>query len=334
MFTNQFLRTLITAVCLLIFIFGSALAQKPGDAPSPENVTIVGGGGGFPIENEKIINGSGMEAFGPFYSASNDFQITLKDVYITDGLAVVTLSLGTSHSASNHVSSASVYINGEQRGGGGGAGELTGEPYEHTMVLVFYGDIFDAKLGTAWDNLRVSFDGLFFAAYAGDDSGYLGKPENYSWSYVFHNPAGSRYNNEEFALTTDERGIHTFSNQINIELSRFSAGKDMSFDFVRKSNLLNLYGSQNAEWVNDKQRGGGGSSVSFDAEGNPEVDEDSQFIQTDHFLYQDADITPDSLAVWAQSITIELNCAGTLRTSAKVLNNEESFPMKLVQFVQ
>ena len=112
MLTNQFLRTLITAVCLLIFIFGSALAQKPGDAPSPENVTIVGGGGGFPVENEKIINGSGMEAFGPFYSASNDFQITLKDVYITDGLAVVTLSLGTSHSASNHVSSASVYING------------------------------------------------------------------------------------------------------------------------------------------------------------------------------------------------------------------------------
>ncbi len=194
MFTNQFLRTLITAVCLLVFICGAAAAQDPGNFSSPENVTIVGEGG-FPVENEKIMNGSGMDAFGPVYSASNDFQITLKDVYITDGLTVITLSLGTSHSASNHVSSASVYINGEQRGGGG-------------------------------------------------------------------------------------------------------------------------------------------SSVSFDAEGNPEVDEDSQFIQTDHFLYQDADITPDSLAVWAQSITIELNCAGTLRTSAKVLNNEESFPMKLVQFVQ
>lgn len=334
MFTNQFLRRLIIAVCLLVFICGAAAAQEPSDAPSPENVTIVGEGG-FPVENEKIMNGSGMEAFGPVYSASNDFQITLKDVYITDGLAVITLSLGTSHSASNHVLSVSVYVNGEQRGGGGSTGELIGEPYEHTMTLVFYGDIFDAKLGTEWDNLRVSFDGLILAAYAGDDSGYLGKPENYSWSYVFHNPTGSRYNNEEFALTTDERGIHTFSNQINIELSGFSAGKDMSFDFVRKNNLLSLYGSQNAEWVNDKQRGGGGgSSVSFDAEGNPEVDEDSQFIQTDHFLYKDADITLDPLAVWAQSITIELNCAGTLRTSAKVLNNEESFPMKLVQFVQ
>ena len=332
MFTNQFLRTLITAVCLLVFICGAA-AQDPGNFSSPENVTIVGEGG-FPVENEKIMNGSGMDAFGPVYSASNDFQITLKDVYITDGLAVITLSLGTSHSASNHVSSASIYVNGEQRGGGGSTGELIGEPYEHTMVLVFYGDIFDAKLGTAWDNLRVSFDGLFFAAYAGDDSGYLGKPENYSWSYVFHNPTGSRYNNEEFALTTDERGIHTFSNQINIELSGFSAGKDMSFDFVRKSNLLNLYGSQNAEWVNDKQRGGGGSSVSFDAEGNPEVDEDSQFIQTDHFLYQSTDITPDSLAVWAQSITIELNCAESSYTSTKVLDNEKTFPMKLVQFVQ
>ena len=333
MFTNQFLRTLIAAVCLLVFICGAAAAQDPGNFSSPENVTIVGEGG-FPVENEKIMNGSGMDAFGPVYSASNDFQITLKDVYITDGLAVITLSLGTSHSASNHVSSASVYVNGEQRSGGGGAGELIGETYEHTMTLVFYGDIFDAKLGTEWDNLRVSFDGLVFAAYEGETSGYLGAPENYSWSYVFHNPAGSRYNNEGFAPTTDERGIHIFSNQINIELSGFSAGKDMSFDFVRKSNLLNLYGSQNAEWVNDKQRGGGGSSVSFDEEVNPETDKDSQFIQTDHFLYQDADITPDSLAVWAQSITIELNCAGTLRTSAKVLNNEESFPMKLVQFVQ
>ena len=333
MFTNQFLRTLITAVCLLVFICGAAAAQEPGDAPSPENVTIVGGGG-FPVENDKIMNGSGMDAFGPVYSASNDFQITLKDVYITDGLAVITLSLGTSHSASNHISSASVYINGEQRGGGGGAGELTGEPYEHTMTLVFYGDIFDAKLGTEWDNLRVSFDGLVFAAYAGETSGYLGTPENYSWSYVFHNPAGSRYNNEGFDPTTDERGIHTFGNQINIELSGFSAEKDMSFDFIRKSELLNLYGSQSAVWVNDMQRGGGGSSVSFDEEGNPEVDGDSQFIQTDHFLYQDADIMPDSLAVWAQSITIELNCAGTFRTSTKVLNNEKSFPMKLVQFVQ
>lgn len=333
MITNHFLRTLITAVCLIICICGAAAAQDSDNFPSPENVTIVGGGG-FPIENEKIMNGSGMEAFGPVYSASNDFQITLKDVYITDGLAVITLSIGTSRSASNHVSSASVYINGEQRSGGGGAGELVGEPYEHTMTLVFYGDIFDAKLGTEWDNLRVSFDGLVFAAYTGETSGYLGTPENYSWSYVFHNPAGSHYNNEEFASTTDERGIHTFGNQVNIELSGFNTGKDLSFDFVRKSDLLNLYGSQNAVWVNDMQRGGGGSSVSFDEEGNPEVDEDSQFIQTDHFLYQDADITPDSLAVWAQSITIELNCAGTPNTSTKVLNNEESFPMKLVQFVQ
>ena len=333
MITNHFLRTLITAVCLIICICGAALAQEPSDGQLPANVTIVGGGG-FPVENEKIMNGSGMEAFGPVYSSSNDFQITLKDVYITDGLAVITLSIGTSHSASNHVSSASVYVNGEQRGGGGSTGELIGEPYEHTMTLVFYGDIFDAKLGTEWDNLRVSFDGLILAAYAGETSGYLGAPENYSWSYVFHNPAGSRYTNEGFDPTTDERGIHTFGNQINIELSWFSAGKDMSFDFIRKSGLVNLYGSQTAVWVNDMQRGGGGSSVLFDAEGNPEVDGDSQFIQTDHFLYQDADITPDSLAVWAQSITIELNCAGTPRTSTKVLIDEKSFPMKLVQFVQ
>ena len=58
MFTNQFLRTLIATVCLLVFICGAAAAQEPGDVPSPENVTIVGGGG-FPVENEKIMNGSG-----------------------------------------------------------------------------------------------------------------------------------------------------------------------------------------------------------------------------------------------------------------------------------
>lgn len=333
MFTQHFLRTLLAVICLLILIIGTAAAQGTVNSPNPDKVTIVGGGG-FPVEDEKIIHGSGMEVFGPVYSASGDFQIKLKDVYLTDGLAVITLSLGTTQSAVNHVSSGSVYINGEQRGGGGGAGELTGEPYENTMTLVFYGDLFDARHGTEWDNLRVSFDGLVFAVYEGEGSGYLGKPEKYDWSYVFHNPAGSRYNNEEFASTSDERGIHTFDNQINIELSGFSAEKDMSFDFVRKSGLLNLYGSQKAVWINDMQRGGGGSSVSFDEEGNPETDKDTQFVQTDHFLYQNTNITPDSLAVWAQSITIELNCAGTPRTSTKVLNNEKSFPMKLVQFVQ
>lgn len=317
----------------MISTFGAALAQEPGEVTSPENVAIVGGGG-FPVENEKIINGSGMVSFGPVYTTSNDFQITLKDVYITDGLAVITLSLGTSCSASNFVSAASVYINGEQRGGGSGAGELIGEPYEHTMTLVFYGDIFDAKHGIVWDNLRISFDGLVFAAYAGETSGYLGKPESYDWSYVFHNPEGSRYNNEGVTPTTDERGIHTFGNQINIELSGLSTGKDLSFDLVRKSKLLNQYGSQNADWINDMQHGGGGTSISFDTEDNPEIDEDSQFVQTDHFLYQDADIIPDSLAVWAQSITIELNTAGTPRTWTKVLNDEKTFPMKLVQFVR
>ena len=106
-----------------------------------------------------------------------------------------------------------------------------------------------------------------------------------------------------------------------------------SGDLIQKSGLLNHYGSQNAVWVKDRQQGGGGNSVSFDADGTPEVTEDTKFVRTDHFLYPAAGETvrPDSLAVWARSVTFELTEAGTPRTRSASLS-EDLFPMKLVQF--
>lgn len=330
------LRCFIFSVmlCILLTVVVGIFAQDSEIPQIPDNaaVTVVGGGG-FTIENEKIYNGGGMDDFGTVYSAAGDLTITLKDVYITDNLTVITLTLGTSKSASNHVSSGSVFINGEQRTGGGAAGEAAGEPFENTMTLVFYGRLFDAKPGGNWDSLRVSFDGLVLTAYEGTDSGFLGVPDGYKWSFIFHNPDISRYNNDDLAAAADESGIHTFGNHIEIELAGFTADKDMNFDIVQKSDLLNLYGSQNAVWIDDQQRGSGGNSVSFDSGGNPEVNEDTKFVQTDHFLYQSAGefVNPDSLAVWAHSITFELNESGTPRTWTQSLS-DDLFPMKLVQF--
>ena len=333
--TNR-IKYIILALNLCIFLIltsaiyaqDTVIPQIPDDA-----VVAVVGGGGFPIENEKIYNGGAMDDFGTVYSAAGDLTITLKDVYTTDNLTVITMALGTSKSASNHVSSGAVYINGESRSCGGSAGEATGEPFERTMTLVFYGQLFDSKLGADWDSLRISFDGLVLAAYEGADSGYVGIPEGYNWSFVFHNPDISRYSNDDMAATADEKGIHTYGDQIEIELAGFSADGDLNFDIIQKSDLLNLYSSQNAVWINDQQRGGGGNSVSFDGDGNPEVNEDTKFVQTDHFLYQSGGefVDPDSLAVWARSITFELTEAGTPRTWSQSLS-EDLFPMKLVQF--
>ena len=104
-----FVFTIIATVSILFSCFDFVFAQEE---PDPEKVTIVGGGG-FPIENEKIYKGGEMNDFGTVYSASDDLRISLKDVYLTDNLAVFTVSLGTSSSASNHISSGSVYINNE-----------------------------------------------------------------------------------------------------------------------------------------------------------------------------------------------------------------------------
>ena len=326
--------TFTLMLCIFFTVATGIVAQNSEIPQIPDDAVVkVVGGGGSPIENEKIVIGGGMDDFGTVYSAVGDLTITLKDVYITDNLTVITLSLGTSQSATNHVSSGTVFINGEQQAGGGQAGEAVGEPFERTMTFVFYGQLFDAKLGVDWDSLRVSFDGLVLAAYEGTDSGYIGVPDGYKWSFIFHNPDISRYDNDDLAATADEKGIHTFGDHIDIKLAGFSADGDLNFDIVQKSDLLNLYGSQYAEWINDQPRGSGGNSVSFEGDGNPEISEDAKFVQTDHFLYQSGGkfIHPDSLAVWAQSVIFELNESGTPRTWIQSLS-EDLFPMKLVQF--
>ena len=332
----------ITAVvfCLLICVVTGVHSQETEAPriPVDADVAIVGGGG-MPIEDpaviEKLENGSVTDDFGAVCSASGDLTITLKDVYITDNLTVITLSFGTERSASNHVSSGAVYINGVQRAGGGNAGEAAGEPFDGTMTFVFYGGIPEAKLGAEWDSLRVSFEGLVLAAYEGTDAGYFGTPEGYKWSYVFHNPEVSRYNDDGSASTMDEAGIHTTGNAVEIKLADFSLDEDrnLSFDLIEKTNRLNLYGSSNSVWINDRHQGGGGNSVSFDAEGNPEAGADEPFIHTAHFLYQQVPnlSQPDSLSVWARSVTFELTQAGTPRSWIGSLA-EENYPMNIVRF--
>lgn len=333
--TDRFRKVVFTLfLCILLSAAAGVSAQNTEAPQIPEDaaVTVVGGGGA-PLEDAKILNGGGTDDFGAVYSADGDLTITLKDVYITDNLAVITLSLGTSRSAVNHVSSEAVYINGEQRAGGGSAGLAEGEPFERTMTLAFYGRMFDAKAGTGWDRLRISFDGLVLAAYEGTDSGYIGVPDGYSWSFVFHDPEISRYNDDGFGAPADADGTHLYGDRAEIELAGFSADGDLNFDLIHKTDLLNDYGSQNALWVNDRQQGGGGNSVAFDADGVPEVTEDTKFVRTDHFLYPSAGETvrPDSLAVWVRSVTFELTEAGTPRTWSMSLS-EDLFPMKLVQF--
>ena len=320
---------LFALLCFSMLICAGVSAQ---DVIDPKDVTIVGGGG-LSLENEKIYNGAGMDDFGTVYSASGDFHITLNDVYLTNNTAVITLTLRTTQSASNHVSSSAVYINGEQKLGGGSAGEVIGEPFEQTLTFVFYGGIPDAQPGRNWDNLRISFNDLVFALYGLDDSGYLMTTEGYDWSIVFHNPEISRYDHDNLAPTVDERGLHTYDDHVEITLSSFSAEQELNFDLIQKSSLLNNYGSQYAVWISGQQRGGGGNSVSFDENDNPEISEDEQFTQTDHFLYHwEKLFDPESFAVWAQSITFELTSEGTPRIWSGSLS-EDLFPMKLVQFV-
>ena len=325
---NSFLF-LFALLCFSMLICANVSAQEAID---PKDVVVVGGGG-FAIEDEKIFNGAGMDDFGTVYSASGDFHITLNDVYLTNNTAVITLTLGTTRSANNHVSSSAVYINGEQKLGGGSVGEAIGEPFEQTITFFFYGGIPDAAPGSNWDNLKISFNDLIFALYGPDDSGYLGTPEGYDWSIVFHNPEISRYDHDDLAPTVDERGTHTYDDHAEITLSSFSAGQELNFDLIRKSSLLNYYASQEALWVNDQQRGGGGSSVSFDENGEPEISGDEQFTQTDHFLYQwEKPFDPESFAVWARSVTFELTAKGNPSIWTGSLS-EELFPMKLVHFV-
>ena len=320
---------LIVLICLSMLICASVSAQEVID---PKDVVVVGGGG-FSLENEKIFNGAGMDDFGTVYSASGDFRITLNDVYLTNNTAVIMLTLGTARSAGNHVSSAAVYVNGEQKLDGGSIGEMAGEPYEQTMTFIFYGGIPDVQPGRNWDSLRISFNDLIFALYGADDSGYLMTPEAYNWSVVFHNPEISRYDDDDLAPTVDERGLHTYDEHVDIALSHFSAGEELNFDLIQKCALLNNYASQDAFWVNDQQRGGGGSSVSFDENGNPEISGDEQFTETDHFLYQwEKTFDPESLAVWARSVTFELTAEGTPKTWIGGLS-EGLMPMKPVQFV-
>lgn len=285
----------------------------------------------YGVVTTKMETGGGMDDFGVVYSASGDITISLKDVYITDHMIVITLTLRTSNSASNHISSTSIYINGKQRLGGGNAGVVSGEPYEQTITLVFYDALGDAKFGMDWDNLRISFDNLIFVVYKGDESVYIGLTDGYKWSFVFHNPDITEYAYDDYEQTVNEYGIHTYGNAVTIELNGFSVDGDLNFDLIQRSELLNLYGAQNAMWINGVQRGGGGNSVSFDEDGNPDGEE-TEFVQTDHFLYQTyPDITPDSLAIWAQGITVELTGAASPKTWTRFLS-EDQFPMKVVQF--
>ena len=97
---NRFLH--LTFIFCLILIFSTAVYGQNGDIPADAVVTVVGGGG-YPVEDESIYNGGGMDDFGAVYSASRDLFISLKDVYITDNLTVITLTLGQATSSNTPV---------------------------------------------------------------------------------------------------------------------------------------------------------------------------------------------------------------------------------------
>ena len=58
-------------ILLTLFIVVSCIYAQDSEIPDDTVVTVVGGGG-LPIENEKIYNSGGMDDFGTVYSAEGD----------------------------------------------------------------------------------------------------------------------------------------------------------------------------------------------------------------------------------------------------------------------
>ena len=320
-----FVFTIIATVSILFSCFDFVFAQEE---PDPEKVTIVGGGG-FPIENEKIYKGGEMNDFGTVYSASDDLRISLKDVYLTNNLAVFTVSLGTSSSASNHISSGSVFINNEQRLGGGNAGEFTGALYEQTMTFAFYGGLQNISLGTKWNSLRISFDDLFFTFSDGRDRNSLVPLEKYNWSFVFHNPESDNYKRP----TVDEKGIHTPGSSADLWLGRSAVIFDKLYlHLVTKTDRLNDEIMEERFWV-DTVRGTVDEELM-----NLVISDDAHFTRRDQFELSvpDGFLSMYDLGVWAQSVSFELeyfDADGNLQSWSTVLNNKDTFPKQVVRFI-
>ena len=320
-----FVFTIIATVSILFSCFDFVFAQEE---PDPEKVKIVGGGG-FPIENEKIYKGGEMNDFGTVYSASDDLRISLKDVYLTNNLAVFTVSLGTSSSASNHISSGSVFINNEQRLGGGNAGEFTGALYEQTMTFAFYGGLQNISLGTKWNSLRISFDDLFFTFSDGRDRNSLVPLEKYNWSFVFHNPESDNYKRP----TVDEKGIHTPGSSADLWLGRSAVIFDKLYlHLVTKTDRLNDEIMEERLWV-DTVRGTVDEELM-----NLVISDDAHFTRRDQFELSvpDGFLSMYDLGVWAQSVSFELeyfDADGNLQSWSTVLNNKDTFPKQVVRFI-
>ena len=284
-------------------------------------------------------------------SSSDDFKITLRDVHFTDGLMSFTIEEQTSVSASGLISSSNaLYLNGETRAASGGVGIDPG-PDVRTETYAWYNT--PSVFGMDWESFRITYEDIFFTFSDDSHTVYIAPAENCNWSFVFHNPDVSTFNEDGFVPTVDEKGIHTLGNTFDIYftggiVSKGPAGEDdiYNFSIITKSGLLNHYGFQDSIWQNGIHRFSGGSSVEFDENDEPVLPADGKFTQSDHFEYhvpQTFSAAENSLTVWAGSVSFEITCTGksvdpemgytwSWQDDLTDREGKSIFPMKLVQF--
>ena len=295
---------------LAAMIFGTAMGQDHAEV-------VVLGNGGFEFDAALLQKDAQVS------SLSGDLRVRLKDVHFTDGLMSFTMAFETSSSASGAAGSSRVlYLNGQALYAVSGTG-LDEGPFVRTETYAWYDSpavYAPSVFGMEWKSVRVSFEDIFFTFEGGNGTVYLAPAEGYVWSFIFHNPETVPYNADGYAPTVDQRGIHTFGDSFDISLGGglVSEGPDgtddiFSYNIMTKSELLNNYGSQESMWFNGEPRMGGGSSISFDEDGNPELPADGKFTQTDHFTWQVPEEFPaegTDITVWAEKMTFEIDCTG------------------------
>lgn len=338
-------------VVMIAVVSLTAFAQdKSSDSNVPEKSadTVQGGGWEYDFSDySNYVCKGEPRNFGIIQSKSNDLKISLEDVYLSNGLLYFSISMGTSQSADNAVSSSSFYFNGEQRGGGGGAGTSDGGKFTKTVSFVYHSPQFIK--GDQWETFSLLFGGVSFTALDHSSCKELNPlhVNSYDIPVVFYNPDVVISDPNSSEAIADHGKITStgspLTNRIELELdSLANTNGVLSFDLIRKYDLIGYVGGYQAEWSNGKQLSGGGGSVSFDGNDNPEFPADLMTTDTDKFSYSEPYL-PESfqlsrLGMWCNDISFTVDYKdpqGVPQTwTEKLPYRGTGAPFSIIDFVQ
>lgn len=335
----------IVVVLLAVFSMTASAQDKSSDSNGPQKAVDGGQEYDFSDYQKHVCEGD-LRDFGMIQSESNDLQINLEDVYLSNGLLYFSLRLGTSRSADNAVSSAGFYYNGEQRGGGGGAGVSQGEKFTKTMSFVYYGP--DLGKGDQWETFILTFGGVSFTALDHSNCQELTPlhAAGYDIPLVFYNPDAVISDPDSSEVIADHGTIKTtgrrLTNRIEISLNALSnTNGTLSFDLNQKYDLTGCNGGHQAEWINGKQASGGGGSISFDGNDNPEFPADYLATDTDQFSYSELSLPEDfhlsRLGIWCHDLSFTVvykDSQGVSQTWTATLPQVAGKPFSVVDLVQ